>query len=83
MVDGFAMGTGFLGGLTLLAIFREVFGSGSFMGNEIALITNNDFQLRLLTAPAGAFLVFGLLVAQIIKYKQYKEDKEAAVEAIA
>jgi len=47
------------------------------------LITNNDFQLRLLTAPAGAFLVFGLLVAQIVKYKQYKEEKEAAVEAIA
>jgi electron transport complex protein RnfE len=83
MVDGFAMGSGFLGGLTLLAIFREVFGSGSFMGNEITLITDYNFQLRLLTAPAGAFLVFGLLVAQIVKYRQRKEDKEAAMEAIA
>ena len=83
MVDGFAMGTGFLGGLTLLAIFREVFGSGSFMGNEITLITDYNFQLQLLTAPAGAFLVFGLLVAQIVKYKQFKEDKEAAMEATA
>ena len=83
MVDGFAMGSGFLGGLTLLAIFREVFGSGSFMGNEITLITDYNFQLRLLTAPAGAFLVFGLLVAQIVKYRQRKEDKEAVMEAIA
>jgi electron transport complex protein RnfE len=83
MVDGFAMGSGFLGGLTLLAIFREVFGSGSFMGNEITLITDYNFQLRLLTAPAGAFLVFGLLVAQIVKYRQRKEDKEAAMGAIA
>lgn len=83
IVDGFAMGSGFLGGLTLLAIFREVFGAGTFMGNEISLIADYDFQLRLLTAPAGAFLVFGLLVAQIVKYKQYKEDKEAATEVVA
>jgi electron transport complex protein RnfE len=83
MVDGLAMGLGFTGGLTLLAIFREVFGSGSFMGNEISLIANNNFQLSLLTGPAGAFLVFGLLVAQLTKYRQYKADKEASQEAIA
>lgn len=83
MVDGFAMGLGFTGGLTLLAIFREVFGSGSFMGNEISLIASNNFQLNLLTGPAGAFLVFGLLVAQLTKYRQYKADKEASQEAIA
>lgn len=82
MVDGLAMGLGFTGGLTLLAIFREVFGSGSFMGNEISLIASNNFQLSLLTAPAGAFLVFGLLVAQLTKYRQYKADKEAAQEAL-
>lgn len=82
IVDGFAMGSGFLGGLTLLAIFREVFGAGTFMGNEISLIADYNFQLRLLTAPAGAFLVFGLLVAQIVKFKQYKEDKEAATEVV-
>jgi Na+-translocating ferredoxin:NAD+ oxidoreductase subunit E len=83
MVDGLAMGLGFTGGLALLAIFREVFGSGSFMGNEISLIANNNFQLSLLTGPAGAFLVFGLLVAQLTKYRQYKADKEASQEAIA
>jgi Na+-translocating ferredoxin:NAD+ oxidoreductase subunit E len=83
MVDGLAMGLGFTGGLTLLAIFREVFGSGSFMGNEISLIANNNFQLSLLTGPAGAFLVFGLLVAQLTKYRQYKADKEASQGAIA
>lgn len=82
MVDGLAMGLGFTGGLTLLAIFREVFGSGSFMGNEISLIADNNFQLSLLTGPAGAFLVFGLLVAQLTKYRQYKADKEAAQEAL-
>lgn len=83
MVDGLAMGLGFMGGLTLLAIFREVFGSGSFMGNEISLIADNNFQLSLLTAPAGAFLVFGLLVAQLTKYRQNKADKEAAQEVLA
>lgn len=83
MVDGLAMGLGFTGGLTLLAIFREVFGSGSFMGNEISLIASNNFQLSLLTAPAGAFLVFGLLVAQLTKYRQYKADKETSQEALA
>lgn len=83
MVDGLAMGLGFTGGLTLLAIFREVFGSGSFMGNEISLIADNNFQLSLLTGPAGAFLVFGLLVAQLTKYRQYKADKEASQEALA
>jgi electron transport complex protein RnfE len=83
IVDGFAMGVGFTGGLTLLAIFREVFGAGTFMGNEIQLITSNSFQLRLLTGPAGAFLVFGLLVAQLVKYRQAKEDREAALEGLA
>ena len=83
MVDGLAMGLGFTGGLSLLAIFREVFGSGSFMGNEISLIADNNFQLSLLTGPAGAFLVFGLLVAQLTKYRQYKADKEASQEALA
>jgi Na+-translocating ferredoxin:NAD+ oxidoreductase subunit E len=83
MVDGLAMGLGFTGGLTLLAIFREVFGSGSFMGNEISLIADNNFQLSLLTGPAGAFLVFGLLVAQLTKYRQFKADKEATQEALA
>ncbi len=83
MVDGLAMGLGFTGGLTLLAIFREVFGSGSFMGNEISLIADNNFQLSLLTGPAGAFLVFGLLVAQLTKYRQFKADKEASQEALA
>lgn len=83
IVDGFAMGVGFTGGLTLLAIFREVFGAGTFMGNEIQLITNNAFQLRLLTGPAGAFLVFGLLVAQLVKFRQAKEDREAALEGLS
>jgi Na+-translocating ferredoxin:NAD+ oxidoreductase subunit E len=83
IVDGFAMGVGFTGGLTLLAIFREVFGAGTFMGNEIQLITSNSFQLRLLTGPAGAFLVFGLLVAQLVKFRQAKEDREAALEGLS
>lgn len=78
IADGLGMGLGFTGGITLIAIFRELFGSGSIMGYEISFVVENGLQLELLSGPAGAFLVFGLLVAQMVKIQKRRADKQLA-----
>lgn len=85
-IDGAGMAIGFTGGIVLLAFFRELFGSGSVTlwvtnsGTAIGLdLIPMDFQIPILIAPAGAFLVFGILVAQINKIKfRTAEQSEVA-----
>jgi electron transport complex protein RnfE len=85
-IDGAGMAIGFTGGIVLLAFFRELFGSGSVTlwvtnsGNAIGLdLIPMDFQIPILIAPAGAFLVFGILVSQINKIKfRRAEQSEVA-----
>jgi len=72
VVDGFGMGIGFTLGISLIAVFREVLGSGTILGIQIIPA---DFQLALIGGPAGAFLVFGILVAQVTKLRIRKEQK--------
>lgn len=81
VADGLGMGLGFTGGIALIALFRELLGTGSVtvwgdFGFEVSFITSNNLQLELLSGPAGAFLVFGILVSQMIKLQKRKERKE-------
>ena len=75
IADGLGMGIGFTLGIALIAVFREVFGVGAIMGYEIGFIVNNNLQLSVLGGPAGAFLVYGLLVGQIIKIQKKRAAK--------
>ena len=59
MIDGFAMGLGFLFAMVLIGAIREVLGNGSFWG--ISLI--NAKPILLLILPAGGFFTIGLLMA--------------------
>jgi electron transport complex protein RnfE len=86
ILDGLGMAIGFTGGMTLIAIFRELLGKGSITlwtlsdGTSIGItLIPEYYQLPLLVAPAGAFLVFGILVAQINKIKQ----KRATMSEVA
>ncbi len=72
LADGFGMGIGFTLGITLIGVFREVFGSGAILGYQFI---PEQYQLSILSGPAGAFLVFGLLVGQILKIQKRRADK--------
>ena len=81
MLDGLGMALGFTGGITLIAFFRELLGSGSITiwGNLAFDMMPADFAIPILIAPAGAFLVFGILVSQVNKLKLRKEERGEAV----
>ena len=76
-LDGLGMALGFTGGITLIAIFRELFGKGSItIWGEIGLdLIPQDFQISILSSAAGAFLVFGLLVAVVNKIRMNRADR--------
>ncbi len=59
-LDGITMGIGFGFALVLIAIVREVLGSGSFMG--VAFWTQ---PATLMGLPAGGFLAMGFVMAAI------------------
>lgn len=77
MADGLGMALGFTGGITLIAFFRELLGKGSITiwGDFGFQLIPADYQISILVAPAGAFLVFGILVAYINKMKFNKEER--------
>lgn len=61
VLDGLGMGLGFTLALFLMAFIREVFGAGTFFGNEIPFL--KDYTVSFLVKSPGGFLVFGLLIA--------------------
>ncbi len=65
ILDGFAMGLGFTLGLVSIAMFREVLGAGTILGIEIL---PSDYTIGIIGKSAGAFLVFGTLVALVTKF---------------
>ncbi len=77
LADGFGMGIGFTLGISLIAIVREVFGSGAIMGFEFIPV---EYRLAVIGGPAGAFLVYGLLVGQILKIQKKRELKREKAE---
>ncbi len=79
LADGFGMGIGFTLGIALIAVFRELFGFGSILG--IAIIPE-QYQLSILSGPAGAFLVYGILVGQILRVQKILADRREAKEEV-
>ncbi|MEG1394299.1 MAG: electron transport complex subunit E [Clostridia bacterium] len=57
-LDGVFTGLGFTWAITLIGIIRELLGKGSFFGIHLW-----DFKIEFFTSSAGAFFVFGLLIA--------------------
>jgi electron transport complex protein RnfE len=72
VMDALGMGVGFTLALTLIALIREVVGSGKItlfaihaigFNGEIAIPYLSDSPIRMIGYPAGALLVVGLLKA--------------------
>ena len=62
-LDGLFMGAGYTVTLVILAIFRELFGSGTLLG--ISVFGNGYKGILMLTMPAGAFICLGILIAAV------------------
>ncbi|MCI5675440.1 MAG: electron transport complex subunit E [Ezakiella sp.] len=82
MVDGFFSGLGYGVAITILAIVREIVGSGKLMG--ITLI--EGFQpMRLFAMPPGAFIVLGIMIFifKNINDKRTKKSSKSDNELIS
>ena len=74
MLDGIASGLGFTFALIVMAVIREVIGSGTILGYDI---TCGVFEPAMMIAqPAGAFITLGLIIAVVQKIKNTAEDKK-------
>lgn len=87
LLDGLGNGLGYTIALLLLAFFRELLGTGQLTIGKIFTFlpkaslpilkgVGYDFSLPIFAQPAGAFIVFGLMMAVIAVIANRKEEKE-------
>ena len=91
LIDALGMGVGYTLALLLMAFFREILGTGAFIFSEVFYfiptvsiqIIPEDYVLSIFQNPAGAFIVFGLILAVIAfihnrkaEYKSYLAKQE-------
>lgn len=65
LLDGLGMGLGFTLGLFVLASFREVLGSGTFLGMDV--FGADYVPILVFVLPPGAFVTLGTLIAGMNK----------------
>lgn len=77
LFDGLGMGLGFTAALTLLGIFREFIGSGTFFGNRVF---PEEYGVTIFVLAPGAFFVLAALVAiqNYIKAKMEAKGKDTS-----
>ncbi len=77
LFDGLGMGLGFTGALTILGIFREFIGSGTFFGNRVF---PEEYGVTIFVLAPGAFFVLAALVAvqNYIKAKMEAKGKDTS-----
>ena len=77
-LDGIGMGVGFTLALFLMAVIREILGSGSFCGIAIPVVSR--FCFPILVQPAGGFFIFGLLMALVALLTHGKFPKKKSFD---
>ena len=88
LIDALGMGVGYTLAIMLMAIFREVLGTGAFaFGNIFTFIPYFKLQIipvgyeiSLFQNPVGAFIVFGLILAVLAFIKNRKAELKLALE---
>lgn len=87
LLDGIGNGIGYTWAICLIAILREVLGTGMLtFGNiftfipefSIPILKGNGYDLSMsfFTNPAGGFIIFGLILAVIAAISQQKEKRK-------
>ena len=87
-IDALGMGVGYTLAIMAMAVIREFLGTGAFVLGETlpfpqALelrIFPEEFAINLFQMPAGAFIVFGIILAMLAYIKNRKAENKAARE---
>ena len=87
-IDALGMGVGYTLAIMLMAFFREIIGTGAFsFGNIFTFIPAfklqiipKDYAISLFQTPAGAFIVFAIILATISFIKNRKAELKSALE---
>lgn len=82
LIDACGMGVGYTLALMLMAIFREILGTGAFSFGTIFTfipyfklqIIPVDYRISLFQTPVGAFIVFALILAVIAFISNRKKE---------
>ena len=88
LIDALGMGVGYTLAIIVMAFFREFLGTGAFTFGKIFTfipevklqIIPKGYEISLFQTPAGAFIVFGLILAVLAFIKNTKAEKKAALE---
>ena len=75
VIDGIANGIGYTFVITLLAMFREVFGAGAFFGIEF-LSGEGIKPIGVIAQPAGSFILLGCILAAFNYIMKKREEKK-------
>ena len=74
ILDGLGMGLGFTLSLFVMGSLREIFGSGSWLGFKLPVISSNPVLIFIM--PAGGFFVLGCIIAMVNKIANRKPPAE-------
>lgn len=95
VLDGLASGLGFGLGILSISFFRELLGTGNIVlhnpfaqGKEIFNLFGmmgiekftTSLAMPLLTSGTGAFLIFGLLIAVVNAFSNYRNEKKTKIK---
>ena len=86
MIDALGMGVGYTLALICMALFRELLGTGAFSIGKIFTfipaaklqIIPKGYEIKLFQNPAGAFIVFAVILGVIAFIKNRKEELKLA-----
>ena len=90
-IDALGMGVGYTLAILVMAFFREFLGTGGFTIGAVLPITKEahtlqiipvDYAISIFQMPAGAFIVFGLILAVLAFIKNRKAEKKATLEKL-
>ena len=81
-IDGLGMGVGYTLAIMIMALFRELLGTGGItIGNIFTFIPKytlqiipKDYAISMFQNPAGAFIVFGIILAVLAFIKNRKDE---------
>lgn len=73
ILDGVGMGLGFTFALILVAVVRELLGSGSILGFRV--LPEAYPEMTVFVLPAGAFLTLGFVIAAVQKIRNGAADR--------
>ena len=84
-IDALGMGLGYTVALLLMAFFRELLGTGAFTFGKVFTfipetklqIIPKDYRISLFQTPAGAFIVFAVILGVMAFIKNRKDELKA------